>query len=384
MRKNKVLIITVQKAPNFGACLQAYALWKYVSNLGFECKIIDLLRPYHKGFVYTKGFDVFCSKERSWLLNLRIEYIRPFKRFIRNIFKKKNEIPSINIAPKGFSQVLFDDFNNKIDYTQTYKSIQELYSNPPKADYYITGSDQLWNPTQPYALEPYFLTFVKRGKKISYATSIGVSKISNYSKRMYSKWLASYDCISVRESDGVKLLQSLTNKKVTKCCDPTFLLTREHWREIAVSSQIKHKYIFVFIVGEGEEVYNFADKLSKKLDIPVVTNKKIGTYSFEIYDNIGPLEWLALIRDAEIVLTNSFHGCVFSLIMHTPFRVFVTNNRGSRILDLLEEVGTTSLLCKEETLDLNIPDMIFDNVDIAIEGMREKSINYLLNSISNI
>ena len=70
--------------------------------------------------------------------------------------------------------------------------------------------------------------------------------------------------------------------------------------------------------------------------------------------------------------------------MHTPFRVFVTNNRGSRILDLLEEVGTTSLLCKEETLDLNIPDMIFDNVDIAIEGMREKSINYLLNSISNI
>ena len=63
MNKNRALMITVQKAPNFGACLQAYALWKYVSNLGFECKIIDLLRPYHKEFVYTKGFDMFCSKE---------------------------------------------------------------------------------------------------------------------------------------------------------------------------------------------------------------------------------------------------------------------------------------------------------------------------------
>ena len=89
MRKNRVLIITVQKAPNFGACLQAYALWKYVSNLGFDCKIIDLLRPYHKEFVYTKGFDLFCNKERSWLLNLRIEYIRPLKRFIITMSSSK-------------------------------------------------------------------------------------------------------------------------------------------------------------------------------------------------------------------------------------------------------------------------------------------------------
>ena len=80
----KVLIITVQKAPNFGACLQAYALWKYISDLGHNCKIIDLLRPYHSDFVYTEGFDTFCKKEISWFLNFRIEYVRPFRKKLRN------------------------------------------------------------------------------------------------------------------------------------------------------------------------------------------------------------------------------------------------------------------------------------------------------------
>ena len=85
MKRKKVLITTVQKAPNFGASLQAYALWKYISGLGHECKIIDLLRPYHSGYIPTQGFEPFCKKERSWWLNFRIDYIRPLRKNVRNL-----------------------------------------------------------------------------------------------------------------------------------------------------------------------------------------------------------------------------------------------------------------------------------------------------------
>lgn len=377
----KVLIMTVQKAPNFGACLQAYALWKYISDLGHDCKIIDLLRPYHSDFVYTEGFDTFCKKERSWFLNFRIEYVRPFRKKLRNIFHKDTNNYNRTIPSKSFSQKLFDEFNEQLKYTKTYRSIGDLYSNPPQADLYITGSDQLWNPTQPYALEPYFLTFVKQGKKISYATSIGVAHISKYVKRKFALWIKSYDAISVREPEAASLLQPLVQKQISECCDPTFLLSKESWEKLASKRQIEGKYIFLFTVGDGSSVFDYAETMGKKLNLPVITNKddfkKNGKYSFEIKNDIGPLEWLALIRDAEMVVTNSFHGCVFCLFMHTPFRVGISNNRGSRITNLLKQVHCENLFLNNND-ELNPLFVDFETSDKCMKELGEKGQNYLL------
>ena len=383
----KVLIVTVQKAPNFGACLQAYALWKYISDLGYDCKVIDLLRPYHSKFIHTKGFEPFFRKERSWFLNFRIDYIRPFKRKFKNLFKKniiKGDKGDEFI--KGFSQKLFDEFNARICYTKTYCSIKELYNNPPQADLYITGSDQLWNPTQPYALEPYFLTFVRHGKKISYATSIGVSNLSKYVKSKFALWLESYDAISVREPEAISLLQPLVSQNINLCCDPTFLLSRTFWEGIASERQVNEKYIFLFTVGDGSNVYDYTELLQKELNIPVITNKndfkKYGDYPFGIKHDIGPLEWLALIRDAEIVITNSFHGCVFSLLMHTPFRVSISNNRGSRITNLLKQVKGKSLLLNSKDNELTIPSLNFNETDKCMKDLGETGRCYLLQYLS--
>lgn len=376
MKRKKVLITTVQKAPNFGASLQAYALWKYISGLGHECKIIDLLRPYHSGYVPTQGFAPFCKKERSWWLNFRIDYIRPLRKNVRNLFSHHNFDSQQNKLP-AFSEKKFEAFDSQIAYTKTYTSIRELYNNPPQADLYITGSDQLWNPTQPYPLEPFFLTYVRKGLKISYATSVGVSKVSKYTQKKFSAWLKSYDAISVREPEAISLLQPLVSQKICQCCDPTFLLSMEHWNNLASERQVEGKYIFLFIVGEGNQACDYAECLHKKLGLPIVTNKYIQGYNFQVINNIGPLEWLALIRDAEMLVTNSFHGCVFGLIMNTPFRVSISNNRGSRITNLLKQMGYESLLLSEHNETIEIPTVDFEDTDKRINKLGTEGRNWL-------
>ena len=374
--KKKVLIITVQKAPNFGASLQAYALWKYISELGHDCKILDLLRPYHKGYIPTKGFEPFCRHERSWWLNFRIDYVRPLKAKIRTLFKSNNQEHPVDKKLR-FSKKLFEDFDNQIAYTKTYKSIKDLYNDPPQADLYITGSDQLWNPTQPYPLEPFFLTFVRKGARISYATSVGVSNVSKYTKKKFSEWLKDYDAISVREPEAVSLLQPLVSQSVAQCCDPTFLLPKIQWTNFAAKRQIGGKYIFLFVVGDGSQACSYAENLHKKLNLPVITNTEFAGYDFTIVNNIGPLEWLALIRDAEMMVTTSFHGCVFGLIMQTPFRVCISSNRGSRILNLLKQTKNEFLLLSESNYTIEIPTIDFEESGKCIERLGEDGRNWL-------
>ena len=235
----KVYIITVQKAPNFGAYLQAYALYRYIADLGHDCSIIDLLRPVHKDFVHTKGYDPYLK------LNFKQKLRRKYKK-IQQAFLKcvcYSQFKEMQIA-----KFRFQEFDRLIKYTRTYKSIKDLYDNPPIGDIFITGSDQLWNPTQYYCLEPYFLTFVKgKAKKISYATSIGISELPLNVIKDFKKWLSSYDFISVREIEAKRILiQGGIKDDIEKVCDPTFLLSSSKWKSLAVQPKEGKKYIFLF------------------------------------------------------------------------------------------------------------------------------------------
>ena len=387
MNKKKVLIITVQKAPNFGACLQAYALWKYISDKGFDCKIIDLLRPYHKDFIYTKGFDPLNKYERGWLLNLKIEYIRPLKYYLKKLLclSKSEDINTFKKRSFGKKEIqLCEDFNNNISYTRVYRSIGDLYKNPPQADLYITGSDQLWNPTQPYSLAPYFLTFVNNGgRKYSYATSIGVSELSNHTKKLFSRWLTDYEMISVRETEAVNIIKGLTNNSIVRCCDPTFLFSGDYWMRMASKRIVKEKYIFVFSLDYDQRLLEYASHVQNKNKYKIISYQTrykkadIDKFNLEMIDNVGPLEWLSLINNAELVLTNSFHGSVFSILMHTPFRVAISNNRGSRILSLLKDVGLECLLLTENITNLDIPKIDFNKSDLHVKCISDFGKKYL-------
>lgn len=330
----KIGIITVHKSPNYGACLQAYALWKYMEQQGNDCEIIDLYRPYQEDYVPSKRFQLMrqntsfasrCKKAVKKMLGIK-------KRKVGKLFSDN-------------AKLKFDEFNSQIKYSRTYKGIDELYAAPPIYDLYVSGSDQLWNPTQPYCLEPFFLTFVPNGgKKISYATSIGITDLTDEEKRKFKDWLSSYDAISVREFQAKKLLESfITDHVICQVPDPTFLLDVEEWKRLAVNPNIKGKYILLFTLQWSPVLVEYCKRLNAESGLQLVVLTQIQPqYTDGGYipvTDAGPKEFIGYIANAEMVITNSFHCTVFSIITGANnFYTYIapSNNLGSRITDLLD------------------------------------------------
>ena len=346
----KVGIITIHNSPNYGACLQSYALYRYIQQQGNDVEIIDLHRPFaYEDYIPSKKYVSCRSVKRSLLSKIKGNV----KRFIGI----KTKSPSL-YSPSAINK--FDEFNSVIKLSKPYRGIDELYANPPLYDLYISGSDQLWNPTQAYCLEPYFLTFVPKGqgKKISYETSVGITDLRDNEKKDFAKWLNLYDDISVREYQAQSLLQGLlADKKVNQVADPTFLLDPKEWKNMAVKPK-QSMYILMFTLQHRPEILEYCLLLSKQSGLPLI---ELGQVQPEVLDgsytavkDAGPKEFLGYIENAELVITDSFHCTVFSLIMGANnFYTYIapTNQRGSRIIDLLNTYQTIEHLLSP---DLNV------------------------------
>lgn len=346
----KVGIITIHNSPNYGACLQSYALYRYIQQQGNDVEIIDLHRPFaYEDYIPSKKYVSSRSVKRSLLSRIKGNV-----KSLIGIKPKKSSLYSPSAIKK------FDEFNAVIKLSQPYRGIDELYANPPLYDLYVSGSDQLWNPTQAYCLEPYFLTFVPKGqgKKISYATSVGITDLRDNEKKDFAKWLNLYDDISVREYQAQSLLQGLlADKKVNQVADPTFLLDPKDWKDMAVKPK-QSKYILMFTLQHRPEILEYCLQLSKQSGLPLI---ELGQVQPDVLDgsytavkDAGPKEFLGYIENAELVITDSFHCTVFSLIMGANnFYTYIapTNQRGSRIIDLLNTYQTIEHLLSP---DLNV------------------------------
>lgn len=327
----KIGIITIHNSPNYGASLQAFALYKYIELQGHDCELIDLHRPHQADFVHSKRFTKY-----------RIDSLKSKLRCaISTLIGKKNIFYSSEAKKK------FDDFNGQIKLSRPYYGIDKLYADPPLYDLYITGSDQLWNPAQPFCLEPYFLTFTPKGsKKISYAASIGIADLAVREKKDFKRWLSSYTAISVREKQAKILLESFIDREVVQVSDPTFLLDVEYWHSMARMPMRKQPYILLFTLSYNFEILNYALRLSRESDMRLISIAQIqpdsvdGTYT--TVKDAGPREWLGYLADADLVITDSFHGTVFSILMGSKnFYTYIAsgNKRSSRITDLLSTLN---------------------------------------------
>ncbi len=331
----KIGIITIHNSPNYGACLQAFALWKYLEMQGHDVEIIDLYRPYQKEYVQSKRY-------KPWNLT-RSGVLSRIKNHVRKIIKKKAK-PLFSEKSKA----KFDDFNGQVKLSRPYLGIDDLYSNPPMYDLYVSGSDQLWNPTQPYCLEPYFLTFVPKGrKKISYATSIGISTLSRDEKQKMKEYLSSYATISVREKQAKDLLESFVGRNdIKQVPDPTFLLDLEYWESLSIKPVTKEPYFLLFTLQWSRPLVDYALRLSAESGLRLVVLTQIQPVckdeDYVPVTDAGPKEFLGYISNAEMVLTDSFHCTVFSIIMGAKnFYAYISpdNRRGVRITDLLDTFG---------------------------------------------
>lgn len=332
----RVGIITIHHSPNYGACLQSYALYKYIEQQGAYCEIMDVHRPVHEDYIYERRYSSYRNNQ----FKPTIRFKKAFKNTIKKLLGRETVVRQFT---SSVSEERFKQFNSFIKYSKTYNRLSDLKKDPPIYDLYISGSDQLWNPAQPYCLEPYFLTFVPKGKKkISFATSIGLTELTQQEKGDFKRWLSSYDAISVREKQGKTLLDSFVGREIEQVSDPTFLLDTSYWNEIAVFPQTSKKYILLFLLSLNKDILDYAVRLSHESGLELIVLKDATLSSIEgmytVNNDCGPKEFIGYLGQANMVITDSFHCTVFSLLMGAEnFYTYINpvGKRGSRIIDLL-------------------------------------------------
>lgn len=353
----KVGIMTFHRAINYGAVLQAFALCKFINNMGVTCEVID----YHS-IPLNETYRIFDFKKNNPIVGV-------LKGLIKGniIVNKKNKF-------KKF-------VNNYISLSEIQYEKEELKSLNNKYDLFITGSDQVWSPNCVGFDEAYFLTFAEDKKKNSYAASIGCKSIPENKREEYKKRLSGYKNISLREINAVTLLKEIgVEADMEVNIDPTFLLSSDTYNDIAVKPS-EEKYVLVFSVNMPVNLLEYAKKLAalKNLKVIYINDKPImRVKGIEYKAGVSPEEFLGYIKNAEYVVTNSFHGTVFSVIFHKQFFVEYNtkNGRNSRSEELLNKLNITGReLINEKPIDDAAID--WESVDNVINNERIKSMNYI-------
>ena len=293
---------------------------------------------------------------------------------------------------------IFSDFaESKFKLSGLYTSKAELGRKAHSYDAFVVGSDQLWLPSN-ISADYYTLNFVpEEVKKIAYATSFGVSQLPHKQAEMARHFLNRLNAIFVRETSGQKLIRQLTGKEVPLVCDPTLLFTAEEWnRQAPQTRKIQENYLLCYFLGNNPEQRNFAKKLADALNCKIVQLPNLDEYiksdegfaTYPLYD-VSPLDFIALIRDARFVLTDSFHCTVFSTLFEKPFFSFRRYNNdslvstNSRIYSLLDTFGIPERLLtgKEEIGQCLNMSIAFPKVHKNIDDLRQKSIEMLTKAL---
>lgn len=358
---------------NYGACLQAYALQQVIINQGNICEIIS----------YTPVSDLSNT-------NKALKIIKYIWRKFRGI---TNKTYRYELCRKSQFKLFRDKF---LTFGIThYENIDMVFSNIPQYDSFVAGSDQLWNPLIHNNNKVYFLDFVPEGKnRIAYAPSIGLSVLPDNYKDEMANMLLKFNTLSVREQDGANIVEEITGRPCRVVLDPTLLIDREDWYKIAgeTTPQIAEPYIFCYLFGQPDYIGEFVKYVAEKTNYKVV----LIPYTKREYDSpyikikkAGPPEFIGLIKNAALVITDSFHATAFSINFNVPFYSLLRNldaelnNMNSRITNILDMVGLENRLIKSAEdfpaeIDLSID---FTAANHEIEKRRDEDITFLRNAI---
>lgn len=340
----RINTITCHNVYNYGASLQAYALQHYLEMLGHEVKIIDFQPYYHQNRYNIAYVPISSNYYNLCHNNLILRYLYGFIKN-RDMFKTWGR------------KRAFDDFTKQyLRLTvNRYETSEQLQRNPPLADIYIAGSDQIWNTDSKNGREPaYYLDFGdKEVRKISYAASFAVNKIKTELIDFVKTELKKIDIISVRESTALSILDNL-GFKGEQVLDPVFLLNKNDWVKISMESKKYNQlnndgYVLIYDFIGDERIKKLASDLKNKFNIPIVSINDFNMidYADTNINNAGPLEFLSLLNNARHVISNSFHATAFSTILEKDFYVFPVKqqNNSSRMEDFLKQLNLSSRFC---------------------------------------
>lgn len=362
-------IITIHKINNYGSVLQAYAFQKVCEDLGYKVEIIDYDFPnnFHRNNKYANISDAQPNEPK----------------LIKALFAK-----SLIKQHKGISSFV-KRYQNLSD--KKYHQVEDFTANPPSYDVYITGSDQLWSPRHCNGDPAFMLYFAPdNALKISYAASIGSNAIPEELKKAYIELLSRYKHISVRENTGAGVIRSLIGRDATVVLDPTLLLNREEWNKIATPKRlVKKKYILCYFLNYTFNAFPYVDELArdmqKQTEYEIVRvarpPHKLSFINTTYQIGASPEEFLALVRDAEIVLTTSFHGTAFAVNYGKPVFTVVQdrNASDSRQVSLMHNLGLDKqvLSIKDKFPMASETHYDVDNEQMVLNKLRLDSKRYL-------
>ncbi|MEK5052435.1 polysaccharide pyruvyl transferase family protein [Niallia sp. FSL K6-0212] len=374
----KIGILTINDYDNYGNRLQNYASQEVLKSLGFSVETVihktkkDMKTSSLEKMKNLKGLSVseiskrFNNKWKKYLYNKKVKDIKP-KRL------------------RAFKEFT-DTYISETDYYITAEYIPDDLGN--KYDYFVTGSDQVWNPTftdRRYSTID-FLTFAPKEKRISYAASFGVSEIPNEFVEEYTGLISGMNKISVREQAGAEIVKKLTKKNATVLVDPTMMLTKDKWLSISKKPKTKltrNKYLLTYFLGKQSKVNKkIINEIARKNNLEIINLADVEDKEAFI---TGPSEFIDFINSASVFCTNSFHGVVFSILLETPFIVFpregTVMSMNSRIDTLLSTFNLQTRTISNINTNEQVFEMDYTHTKSILEKERKKAINFLKDAL---
>ncbi len=362
-RKPKCGIVTFHSAHNYGSVLQSYAMVMTMRKLGTDAELIDFRHPHT-----TDAYEWrLWTPYKNWRWNLKDILLRG----IMGIGKDRERV--------------FGDFiDNKLPKSERISGCKEIF--PAQYDVLVCGSDQIWNPVSTGENDPiYFLDFGDTACKFSYAASAGSSKFPQQEHDRYARCLKNLKSIGVREQflhDYLKEefgLESVVNP------DPTLLLNVDEWAGLETEySKVPGQYLLVYTLAKVDETLAFARQVGTKLGLPVVQICNTRGFKTKSKKNVdynvtdaSPQQFLWLFHHASFIVTNTFHGNMFSVIFRKDFVHYDVNGNDSRITTLHEAIGLKKTRMIKNVDALTERQIDYQRIESLINAYANKGIEYI-------
>ncbi len=372
-RTLSVGIMTFHWAHNYGAILQAYALYHHLQQaLSLDVRLVDFTTERQKR-VNNIYFKIQMGKQLLKCLGLSILKLRYCGR--------------LNQRKSGFIQFAREEFL----FTRLYRDLDDLRSNPPEFDVVITGSDQVFNyrilpeqELQAYCLIPFSS---EKTRKIAFAPSFGNNSIPPEVQGKMTSSLADFQCLSSREREGAALMEGMTGRHAEVLFDPVFLLEAGTWRKLMRPvEKIPPTYILCYALNGRQSLGEIAAKIKTLTGLPIVlvtSNVRTGIKADRYVYDAGPREFLWLIDNARYVVTDSFHGTAFANLFERVFcSQVIMQQSAQRIVGLLQSLGQESrLIVQAEDITPENLEMDFTYVSHVIQEERLRSSVFLRGAV---
>ena len=417
----KIKLVTFAPHPNFGTCLQSYALNKVLRDMGHDVefiyngrekpprgqlfyikKVIKKIVKFFLPSIFLRRLKKLYTKDRNAdstplnILTLPNNYLRYIISYLPFYDKVYKYLKCRTLQWKKVYSFTFEDGNYKMKRLYCRKQYKKVVKD---ADLFITGSDQIWNPYCGGFNPMMFLEFAGDKKRIAYSSSISRPFIPEPLKERYKCDLNKFRHIAVREQKSVELLSNLLGRNDIKLVvDPTYLLSSKEWEDFAenrvIEFELPKNYIFCYFVGDRYDFFNkMVEEVKKMTGINnVITlecyNRDLNYGGGRLYKDAGPYEWVYLLKHASYVCMDSFHATVFALKFHKEFVHALKSaeegakSQNTRIFDIL---GRYNLLYKIYDRESNnwFKTINYTEVDNYLDSDIKDSIEFLNYEVHN-